>query len=167
MRELLDRVPARSPAPGGGSVAALVGALAAGLASMAARYAPDDWPPRSETVGRAEELRARLEPLADEDAAAYAAYLEGGDAGPTVDVPLAIAAASAEAAELAARVAAEGNPSVSGDAAVAAVLGAAAARAAARLVSANAGPEDGRVAEARAHAGRAAAAAELALAEDG
>ena len=38
---------------------------------MAARFAPDDWERRAEIVGRAEELRARDEPLADADADAY------------------------------------------------------------------------------------------------
>ena len=40
VRELLDAVPARAPAPGGGSVAAIAAALAAGLTTMAARFAP-------------------------------------------------------------------------------------------------------------------------------
>ena len=43
LKEFLDAVPARTPAPGGGSVAAVVAALAAGLTAMAARFAPDDW----------------------------------------------------------------------------------------------------------------------------
>ncbi len=38
LAEFLDRVDARTPTPGGGSVAALVGALAAALGRMVARY---------------------------------------------------------------------------------------------------------------------------------
>ena len=68
-------MPARTPAPGGGSVAAVAASLAAGLTAMAARFAPEDWERRAEVVGRAEELRARLEPLADADAEAYGAFM--------------------------------------------------------------------------------------------
>src|SRR5688500_14690327 len=75
LKEFLDAVPARTPAPGGGSVAAVIAALAAGLTAMAARFAADDWERRAEVVGRAEELRVRLEPLADADAAAYGAFM--------------------------------------------------------------------------------------------
>ncbi len=42
VKEFLDAVPARTPAPGGGAVAAVVAALAAGLTAMAARFAPED-----------------------------------------------------------------------------------------------------------------------------
>jgi len=75
LKDFLDAVPARTPAPGGGAVAAVVAALAAGLTAMAARFAPDEWERRAEVVGRTEELRARLEPLADADADAYAAFM--------------------------------------------------------------------------------------------
>ena len=81
VRELLDAVPARAPAPGGGAVAAIAAALAAGLTTMAARFAPEEWERRAEIIGRAEELRARIEPLADRDAAAYGAFLSERTAG--------------------------------------------------------------------------------------
>jgi hypothetical protein len=68
-------VPARTPPPGGGSVAAIAGSLAAGLTATAARPAPGEWPRRAEDVGRAEELRARVQPLADADAEAYGAFV--------------------------------------------------------------------------------------------
>src|SRR6476659_1391928 len=76
--EFLDAVPARTPAPGGGAVAAVAVSLAAGLTGMAARFAADDWERRAEIVGRADELRARAEPLADADAAAYGAFMAAG-----------------------------------------------------------------------------------------
>ena len=75
LKEFLDAVPARTPAPGGGAVAAIAASLAAGLTAMAARFAPDEWESRAEVVGRAEELRARAEPLADADAEAYGAFM--------------------------------------------------------------------------------------------
>ena len=162
LRELLDAVPARTPAPGGGSVAAIAAALAAGLTAMAARFAPDEWERRAELVGRAEELRARIEPLAAEDASAYGAFMaDRTDANREriVAVPAELVAYSAELAALAALVAAEGNPSVRGDAAAGADLAAAAASIGARLVAVNATTGDSRIAERRALAGEAKRAA--------
>jgi formiminotetrahydrofolate cyclodeaminase len=144
-------VPARTPAPGGGAVAAIAAALAAGLTAMAARFAPDDWERRAEVVGRAEELRARVEPLADADAEAYAAFLaDPGDATREriVAIPFEIVEIAAEVGELARLVASEGNPRVSGDASAGADLAAAAASIAARMVETNA-PDDPRAAVAR------------------
>jgi formiminotetrahydrofolate cyclodeaminase len=165
LKQLLDAVPARTPAPGGGSVAAITASMAAGLAAMAARFAPDEWPQRAEVVGRAEELRARIEPLADADAAAYGEFM----ASPTeetrariVEVPDELAELAAEVAELAALVAVEGNPNVSGDAAAGATLAAAAAAIAARLVALNGGDREPSADHARA----AATAAMRAAAKD-
>jgi formiminotetrahydrofolate cyclodeaminase len=161
LKEFLDAVPARTPAPGGGSVAAVAASLAAGLTAMAARFAPEDWERRAEVVGRAEELRARLEPLADADAAAYAAFMADRSAAKlerTVAIPYEIAALAAELAGLAALVVEDGNPNVRGDAAAGADLAAAAASICARLVAINAGG-DPRVEETRALAAAAAAAA--------
>lgn len=162
LKEFLDAVPARTPAPGGGAVAAVVLSLAAGLTAMAARFSPDDWPRRAEVVGRAEELRARAEPLADEDAEAYGAFM----AAPTdetveriVAIPFELAVVAAEVAELAAAVASEGNPNVSGDAAAGADLAGAVASIAARLVEINASEGDPRVADSRGLAASASQAA--------
>jgi formiminotetrahydrofolate cyclodeaminase len=154
LKEFLDAVPARTPAPGGGAVAAVAGALAAGLVAMVARFAPDEWARRPEVVGRAEELRARLEPLADADAAAYSAFLEerSGEARERiVAIPFEIAELAAEVGELGRLVAAEGNPRVAGDAAAAVDLAAAAVSIAARMVRINA-PDDPRAAAAAARA---------------
>lgn len=151
LKDFLDAVPARTAAPGGGAVAAVAGALAAGLVAMAARFAPDEWERRAEVVGRAEELRARLEPLADADAAAYGAYLAERTPATLeriVAVPFEIAELSVEAGRLARLVEEEGNPSVRGDAAAAVDLAAAAASIAARMVEINA-PDDPRAAQAR------------------
>ena len=155
-------MPARTPAPGGGAVAAIAASLAAGLTAMAARFAPDEWERRAEVVGRAEELRARVEPLADADAEAYGAFMaERSDENVEriVAIPYELTEAAAEIAELAALVATEGNPNVTGDAAAGADLAAAAASVGARLVRINAASADERVAESAALAERAAVAA--------
>ena len=140
-----ERVAARTPAPGGGAVAAVTAASAAALVAMAARFS-------DEPAGPAEELRARLEPLADADAAAYTAVLTAyrlPAADPTrreriadalraaTEVPREIAVASREVAALADRLAASGNRNLVGDARVAALLARAAAEAATALVEIN------------------------------
>jgi len=169
VKEFLDAVPARTPAPGGGAVAAVALALAAGLTAMAARFAPDDWERRAEIVGRAEELRALAEPLADADAEAYGAFMAARtdeNVERIVAIPFELAQIAAEVADLAVAVAGEGNPNVSGDAAAGADLAAAVASIAARLVRINAGAGDERTREARGLAARAAAAAAQAAVSD-
>ena len=169
LKEFLDAVPARTPAPGGGAVAAVALSLAAGLTGMAARFAPDDWERRAEIVGRAEELRARAEPLADADAEAYGAFMAARtdeNVERIVAIPFELAEIAAEVAELAAAVAVEGNPNVSGDAAAGADLAAAVASIAARLVEINARSGDVRIREARDHGARAARAAGRAAVSD-
>ena len=158
VKEFLDAVPARTPAPGGGAVAAVALSLAAGLTGMAARFAPDDWERRAEIVGRAEELRTRAEPMADADAKAYGAFM----AARTDENVERIVAIPFELAELAA----EGNPNVRGDAAAGADLAAAVASIAARLVAINARSGDARVDDARNHSVRAATASGRAAASD-
>jgi formiminotetrahydrofolate cyclodeaminase len=168
LKGFLDSVPARTPAPGGGAVTAIVASLAAGLTAMAARFAPDDWERRAEVVGRAEELRALVEPLADADADAYAAFMAARTdehVERIIAIPFQLAQVAAEVAELAALVAVEGNPNVRGDAATGADLAAAAASTAARLVTINA-PDDGRAPRARELAAQAAAAARRTDAQD-
>ena len=162
-------MPARTPAPGGGAVAAIVASLAAGLTAMAARFAPEEWEPRAAVVGRAEELRARVEPLADADADAYGAFMaERSDENVEriVTIPFELAEFAAEIAELAALVAADGNPNVSGDASAGADLAAAAASVAARLVGINARSDDERIQQAHELAARAARAAARTSARD-
>ena len=168
LKEFFDAVPARTPAPGGGSVAAVVASLAAGLTAMAARFAPEEWERRAEVVGRAEELRARLEPLADADAQAYEAFMTERTETTResiVAIPHELTVLAAELAELAALVAEEGNPNVRGDAAAGADLAAAVASIAARLVAINASG-DARIAESHARAMAAAESARRAGARD-
>jgi formiminotetrahydrofolate cyclodeaminase len=126
--------------------------MAASLVVLVARRS-DDWADGPGVAAQAGVLRARLTELAEEDARAYAGAMEalaaargsGGDRDRMLglaleraaDVPLAIAAATADVAELAAQAAASGPPVLRPDAAAAALLAEAACRAAARLVDVN------------------------------
>jgi len=150
----LDSVASDEPAPGGGAATAVAVALAAGLSGMAARLSTDHLAGAAGLSERADRLRRRVAPLAQEDATAYGhvltAYRNQDYGDPKVrrerirtalsdaaDVPLAIAEAGAEAAEIAARLAREGNPNLRGDAVAAALLAEAGVRAAAVLVEIN------------------------------
>lgn len=156
---------AATPAPGAGSSAGWACALAAALAEMTARISG-----RPE-ADRAAELRARALELAEADLESYAPVLAAPPEGraaalsEAATVPLAIAEAAAEVAELAAGVVAGGRRSVEGDATAGALLAEAVACAAARLVELNlAGqPDDPRLDAARGYARRAGEARARAL----
>lgn len=179
----IEELAAETPAPGGGSTAAVVTTMAAGLAAMAARFSREHWEGAAGAIAQAETLRARAAPLARADAEAYenvlAALRMPKDLEPEVrdsllgeafsraaEVPLQIAAAAADVADLGAVLAEEGNPNLRGDAVAAALLAEAAARAAANLVEINLGTTEGdeRVERARALAEAAGNAARRALA---
>lgn len=168
VREFAERLADGRTAAGGGSTAAVVLALSAGLAGMAARASCDAWEGAPGAIAQADALRARVMPLAEADAKVYAEALETlrsrdeldpgerdevirGALSRAAEVPLAIAEAGSDVAELAAAIGELGNEEVRGDAAAAAVLAAAAARAAANLVEINlaAARDDERVARAR------------------
>jgi formiminotetrahydrofolate cyclodeaminase len=114
---LCETVAEETSAPGGGSVAAIAGALAASLVAMAARFSREDWKDAAGVVAQAEALRIRLLPLADEDAH--------------------------DVATLATEVALRGNPNLRGDAATGALLAEAAVRATANLVEINLATREG------------------------
>ncbi len=158
--DLHATVSAANSAPGGRSVAAVAGAFAATLVAMAARFSREQWEEAPGAVAQAEALRARLLPLADEDAKAYENFLlarrmsdeveaEARDAAigdalsRAADVPLAIAEAAHDVAALAADAAERGNPNLRGDAATAALLAEATVRATANLVEINLATRDG------------------------
>ena len=86
VREFLDQVAARTPAPGGGGAAAVTGAMAAGLVAMAARFSAKQLPSAGDLADQADKLRLMAAQLADMDARAYAAVLEAfrlpAEAGP-------------------------------------------------------------------------------------
>jgi methenyltetrahydrofolate cyclohydrolase len=165
----LDEVAAGTPAPGGGSVAAVVGALAAALGEMVAnltldreKYATAEAtlrPARS----RLSALRASLLESAAADEAAYQIYrdaagLPRNSDGETTarteamqraliaatDVPLGVARAAHEIAEILESVAREGNPHVRSDAALGALLAEAALRGSLLNVRGNAAMLDDR-----------------------
>jgi formiminotetrahydrofolate cyclodeaminase len=158
--EFCETISAETSAPGGGSVAAVTGALAASLAAMAARFSREQWEDAAGAVAQAEALKARLLPLAEEDARVYESVLLAlrmpreveeevrdaaiGDAlSRAADVPMAIAEASLDVATLAAELAERGNPNLNGDAATAVFLAEAAVRASANLVEINLATREG------------------------
>lgn len=183
LREFLDEVAAEGRTPGGGSLAALVTAAAAGLLVKVARASKGDWAEAAGTAAQAEALRDRAAPLAQLDAEAYEAALRsteefGEEAGERRDFavgqaymlaaepPVQIVEAATDVALLAVSVARNGNPSLRADAAAAGALAAAAARAAAELVAVNltASASDERVLRVRRLASEAARAADEAFA---
>jgi methenyltetrahydrofolate cyclohydrolase len=160
--ELTTRLASRDPIPGGGSAAAIAGAMGAALVGMVAEL----------TIGRpgaeahdaelrtirdaAAELRVELLDLAQTDAEAYDAVVRARRMPKATDVeraarraaldeamlaaadtPMRTAARAAEVPPLAARMAAIGNPNAVSDAGVAAQLGSAAVRGAALNVRIN------------------------------
>jgi formiminotetrahydrofolate cyclodeaminase len=146
----------RTPAPAGGSAIAVAAALAAGLVELTARFSDEDG-----IAADAVQLRDRLLALADEDADAFAEYMQTHSDetwSRTVDVPLALAQAAAAVAQLAERLERTGNPRLLGDAAAATFIARATVRAAARLVEINLeGRADARGERARELAAEAAA----------
>lgn len=176
----LAQIAAEEPAPGGGAVAAVVTAMAAGLVGMGARFSRKHWDDWELVATEADGLRERVAPLAQADADAFAEYLVAirlpkGDPGRdqavaeaterAAAVPLEIAAAAAEVAGLAATLSEQGNPNLRDDAVSAALFAEAAARATANLVAANLGrDDDARVMQAHGYAADASGAAVKALA---
>src|SRR5438876_11230312 len=73
--DFLDTIAGEGPAPGGGSVAAIVVAMAAGLVTMVARASKEHWPEAGGAIGQAETFRARVAPLAQADAEVYSEAL--------------------------------------------------------------------------------------------
>jgi methenyltetrahydrofolate cyclohydrolase len=168
LRDFLDLVASGSPAPGGGSVAALTVALAAGLSGMAARLSTGQLADAPALADRADASRRRVAPLARTDAESYGRVLDAyrlprepdpetrkerlRDAlSRAADVPLAVAEVGSEVAGIAARLVERGNPNLEGDAITAVLLADAGVRAAATLAEINlssANVEDDRLARA-------------------
>ena len=153
--EFLARTASASPTPGGGSVAAVTGALASALVAMVARLTAGKkgyeqaWEQAGEAVRRADLLTAQLQAAALEDVRSFEAYmvalrLPKGSAEErqsrrvalaaatrrATAAPLAIAAACAEILTLAQRLAPVANRHAVSDIGAAAHLAAAAAGAA-------------------------------------
>ena len=164
LAEFADALGNDQTAPGGGSAAALAGALGGALAVMVARltlgrakYAAHQDEMAAVAAG-ADLLKTKLLALVDADTAAYNQVTEAyklpknTDAQRAAraaaiqtafrvatDVPLATAEACAEVLVLAGQVAAHGNRNAASDAAVAALLAHAGLRGAARNVRINLG----------------------------
>jgi glutamate formiminotransferase / formiminotetrahydrofolate cyclodeaminase len=143
----VDEVSSESPAPGGGSVAALAGSLAAGLAAMVANLTVGKkgyeavWGELSDLAERAQAVKDRLVRAVDEDTdafnaamaamrmpkgtpeeqAARHAALEGGYQQ-AVRVPLETARACLDAMRISLVVAGKGNTNSASDAGVAALM---------------------------------------------
>jgi len=173
--EFLASVADATPAPGGGSSAAVAAALAAALVEMAAEFpssrggdAPGSGAPSSRAADQARTLRARALRLAQEEMSSYAPVLEARDEherelalAAASEPPAQIAETAAEVAELGVEVAVSASAAVRGDALTGVTLAEAAASAAFRLVGINvsSGPvlERARQAELRAVRARASA----------
>jgi len=147
--DVLHALAQRTPAPGGGAAAALTVALSAGLAGMAARYSVGILDDAMQLADRSDDCRTAAVQLADDDRLAYTQVLNAGDAVSrsvalrgAAEVALAIAEVGAETAHAAARLAAEGKPSVRGDAGTGVILAVAATRAAVDLVRMDAAADD-------------------------
>lgn len=156
----LEAVAAKQPTPGGGSVAALAGALAASLAQMVAgltvnrkKYA-DVQESAAAVFDEANQLREQLTAAITEDAAAFnelIALFRNKDLPPhekttlvqqatigAAEVPLRVARLSHQAAKLASQVAKIGNINAVTDAAAGVLLAQAAVETAALNVKINA-----------------------------
>jgi formiminotetrahydrofolate cyclodeaminase len=182
LRDVLDTLAGEGPAPGGGSAAAIVVAMAAGLVTMVARASKEHWAEAGGVIGQAESFRARVAPLVQADADAYSealGKLRNRDElearyrdqkleaalDRAAEIPLQIAEAGSDLAALAALLVENGNPEVRADAAIASVLAEGGTRAAAKLVEINLGAteDDPRVRHARLLVSVAGEAAERAL----
>jgi formiminotetrahydrofolate cyclodeaminase len=160
LRGFLETLSSDGPAPGSGTAAAIVVAMAAGLVTMVARASSEDWDEARGVVGQAETFRARVAPLAQADAEAYEAALAAlrgrneleeryrdqklqAALAHAAEVPQRIAETGSDLACLAALLVENGNPEVRIDAAAACVLAEAGTRVAAQLVEANLGATEG------------------------
>ena len=153
VRALADQLASRAPVPGGGTAAAMAGALGASLVGMVAELTigrPDAVERQDvlEAIRRdAQRLRADLLDLAEADAAAYDAAMQARRLPKTTDderaqrttemrrtmleaarIPLETARRAREVLDLAVRIAPIGNPNAISDAGVAAQLASAAVR---------------------------------------
>jgi glutamate formiminotransferase/formiminotetrahydrofolate cyclodeaminase len=162
LHEFADELSSESPAPGGGSVAALCGALAAALTSMVAaltwaKRGQEHRRPRMGELGtKAQALKDRFVEAVDADTAAFSAVLAASRlprgskdeqrarrealeraSQEATRVPLGVLEATVEALELALAAAREGMPASVSDAGVAGACALAAAEGAALNVRVN------------------------------
>ncbi|RIK34601.1 MAG: methenyltetrahydrofolate cyclohydrolase [Chloroflexi bacterium] len=164
LEQFHDELASASPAPGGGSAAAMAGALGAALVAMVARLTigrktyQDVSAEFENLLPRADALRAELLQLMVHDADAYRRVMDAyqlpkdTDAAKTAradaiqsalqhaaNVPLRVAQACAEILEMAQRAAARGNKNAASDAGAGALMAEAGLRAALLNVEINLG----------------------------
>ncbi len=162
LRHFMDKLASKSPEPGGGSVAALTGALGAALVSMVANLTlgkekyKDVQSQIEALVGESEKLRSTMQDLIQKDTEAYGALSAVYKMPKATDeektargakmqealkiacgVPFEIGIASLEVARLAERAAEIGNVGAVSDAGVAVLLARACAESAALNVKIN------------------------------
>jgi len=162
IRHFMDKLASKSPEPGGGSVAALTGALGAALVSMVANLTlgkekyKDVQPQIEQLVKESEKLRAEMQDLIQKDTEAYGALSvvykmpKNTDAEKAAraakmqdalkiacQVPFDIGIKSLDIAKLAQRAAEIGNLGAVSDAGVAVLLAQACAQSAALNVKIN------------------------------
>jgi formiminotetrahydrofolate cyclodeaminase len=174
LSRFLELLASAEPAPSGGGAASLAVSMGAGLCAMTARLSARQLAGETAAlVSELERIATAAASLIQADAGSYAAVIAARrSAGPKSEqaaaalaaaagVPMEIIELAALVARAAARLAADGNPNLRGDAITAALLAAAGARAAAVLVDINlaARPDDGRPARATRLADEAAALA--------
>lgn len=146
-RDFVDEVSSESPAPGGGSVAALAGSLCAALSAMVANLTVGKqgyekvWPEMSELAEKGQAIKDKLIKAVDEDTNAFNDLMEAmrlPKATPeqkasreaameqgykkAAAVPLQTAKACLEAMELSLTAAQKGNANSASDAGVAALM---------------------------------------------
>jgi formiminotetrahydrofolate cyclodeaminase len=181
--EFLGQLAGPEPAPSGGGAAALAVSMAAGLCAMTARLSARQLTGAEDLATAAQRTADRAASLIQADADSYAAVIDAqrrkhdddqtrrreiaAALAAAADVPMEIVELAVSVARLAARLAADGNPNLRGDAITGALLAEAGARAAAILVGINlAGTDDDRPARAAQLAKEAASFAAGATAQN-
>lgn len=155
----MDSTAAATPAPGGGSIAALTIGLAASLVAMVARSSRDSWPEAPGISAQALELAERCPRLARDDARAWEEAFERLQAAvdapadsdgrlsdvlsTSADLPLRIAETGADVTALAALAARLGDGALRADAVSAAMLAHAGTQVAVHLIGVNLGTVEG------------------------
>ena len=140
LRGFVEETASESPAPGGGSVAAAVGALGAALATMVANLSShrrgwdERWEEFSEWAERGKACHAELTELVDRDSEAFEAIMAAWKVDPArrdgllqaatrgaIDVPLRVMELALEALEVCRAMARDGMPASVSDAGVGAL----------------------------------------------
>ena len=162
IRAFLDELASDSPAPGGGSVAALCASLGSALVSMVANLTigkekyKDSWQIMEDVVSKSESLRIKFVDLMNKDTESFNSFMAAmklpkateeekcirkkamGEASKlATEVPLLTLEACVEVCELAYLAAKDGNTNTISDAGSAALISEAAGRAAAYNVKIN------------------------------